>query len=72
MQRLAHAGIVPVLEIAESADGPYFVCPTSRGETSRGGSRRTSRWNRAPFSTSRNRWPTACASRTAGESFTGT
>jgi serine/threonine-protein kinase len=31
MQRLAHAGIVPVLEIAESADGPYFVMPYLEG-----------------------------------------
>jgi sugar lactone lactonase YvrE len=31
MQRLAHPGIVPVLEIAESADGPYFVMPYLEG-----------------------------------------
>jgi serine/threonine protein kinase/DNA-binding beta-propeller fold protein YncE len=31
MQRLKHHGIVPVLEIAESADGPYFVMPYLEG-----------------------------------------
>jgi DNA-binding beta-propeller fold protein YncE len=31
MQRLKHRGIVPVREIAESADGPYFVMPYLEG-----------------------------------------
>ena len=31
MQKLEHRGIVPVLEIAESADGPYFVMPYLEG-----------------------------------------
>ncbi len=31
MQKLEHPGIVPVLEIAESTDGPYFVMPYLEG-----------------------------------------